>query len=1032
MSAERREVILRHFLRHNGWIAGLHENYVYHVQLMADEIGGTIMKPKYSPDECMKYGTTYEYSIMINEHTENPICICTIPAMTEEGYFIMQGSEKVVLIQEARLKSEILTHIDRQESKNERKEIISYYEENNSGLFKKSDTLSGTRTKLQVCNLTHLQLCEISESEGESVLSKYAATRTPWCPSDNESNESKYVPRCSSPCCELFLSGAYVPIRVRLVDDSVIELDTFLIHNNMRGIRSVGIWEVITYIFALNWVDMSVLLRSYCKSFNDNDQTYNACMTYIVASTRGTGALSVKNDRETIRYKMFGGMEDDLCVVATLLTLIVACVRAKLDESQVSDRDDYYLKRLKTPGETVYGMFKYCISKCKKPSSLKDSIENYVHTFIKRGDITIGGRSYNKMSIQLSRRSDIDALSSVRKVMVPCDENSTKIEMRQIHPSQMGFICPCETPEGKTVGIMKSLALTCLISTKTDMSTWASEICTEIPSDGWAWVIVDGAVVGWCKEPEHSDTLSKHVCLKSCLSECPSSKFVHDLKCKYPTVSVTLNGNILKIRAEGGRPIRPLVVVKDHPVDWNSAIDIQYLDPVECRPENSNIADMGYNGNWKAFTHIEIHPCAMLGLAASLVPFPEHNQSARNVFSSAMIKQAMQMYGSEKTCNTLQRPLVQTIVGRAVGYDDSPNGINLVTCLMSLNGFNQEDAIIIKKSSVERGLFASTARYSTTVTVDNPWHIIGLGHTQTPDAARMTSQQFAVLHGGTERTMTEVAPLLSSKNPKIIQTKYTIDEKSGKTKLKLVMSAHQTLQQGDKLSSRHAQKGVVGLLMNDEDMPFTSRDGIIPDIIINPHAIPSRMTVGQLIEGVLGKSAAINGTFEDGTPFIRSCKKELEDIMNMRDTEKMILGTTGEMIQTPIAVGIVYYMALKHQAADKIYVRSKNVSSISTRKSIMSRQPISGRSKGGGLRLGEMEYDCFIAHGASKLVTEVSENSDMVDVPYCNTCKIVTDVFNDVCRLCKTTKTITKRVPFSYVILKDMMLAANINLQTEI
>jgi DNA-directed RNA polymerase beta subunit len=158
----------------------------------------------------------------------------------------------------------------------------------------------------------------------------------------------------------------------------------------------------------------------------------------------------------------------------------------------------------------------------------------------------------------------------------------------------------------------------------------------------------------------------------------------------------------------------------------------------------------------------------------------------------------------------------------------------------------------------------------------------------------------------------------------------------------------------------------------------------------------------------------------------------------MGDTERMILGTTGEMIKTPIAVGIVYYMALKHQAADKIYVRSKNVSSISTRKSIMSRQPISGRSKGGGLRLGEMEYDCLIAHGASKLVTEVSENSDMVDVPYCNTCKIVTDIFqipartSGLCRLCKTTNTVIKRVPFSYVILKDMLLAANINVQTEL
>ena len=954
---------------------------------MADEIGATVQKPEYSPEECMKEGITYEYSIIINEHTENPICICTIPAMTEEGYFIMQGSEKVVLIQEARLKSEILTHIDRHESKNENKEIVS---------------------------------CENNPSKYENKKNDI---------------ESKYVPNCSSPCCELFISGANVPIRVRLVDDSVIELDTSVIHNNMmRGIRSVGMWEVVTYIFAIEYVEMSTLLRSYCEN---DEQTYKLCMVYMVSSTRGLGALSVEEDRETIRSKMFGGMKSDLCIVATLVTMIVACVRAKSDEDQVSDRDDYYLKRLKTPGETVYGIFKYCNNTCKKPSSLKGSIEHYVHTFIKRGDITIGGKSYNKMSIQLSRRSDIDALSSVRKVMIPCDENSTKIEMRQIHNSQMGFICPCETPEGKTVGIIKSLALTCLISVKTDMSTWIQKNCKKMLFAGCAWVIVDGAVVGWCEKPDND-----------------AKQFVYDFKCVYPMVSVTINKNIIKIRAEGGRPIRPLVVVKDHPVDWKYDINIQYLDPVECRPENSCIADMGYNGNWKAFTHIEIHPCTMLGLAASLVPFPEHNQSARNVFSSAMIKQAMQMYGSEKTCDTLQRPLVQTIVGRAVGYDDSPNGVNLVTCLMSLNGFNQEDAIIIKRSSVERGMFASTARYSTTVTVNNPWHIIELGNKHAcsfpssesdkfPAIRQTSSQQFAVLHGGTERTMIEIAPLLSSKNPKITQVKYTVDEKSGKTKLKITMSAHQTLQQGDKLSSRHAQKGVVGFIMNDEDMPFTSRDGLIPDIIINPHAIPSRMTVGQLIEGVLGKSAAINGEFEDGTPFLRSGKKDLEYILSMRDTERMILGTTGEMIKTPIAVGIVYYMALKHQAADKIYVRSKNISSISTRKSIMSRQPISGRSKGGGLRLGEMEYDCLIAHGASKLVTEVSENSDMVDVPYCNTCKIVTDIFHSdgrifpartsgLCRLCKTTNTVIKRVPFSYVILKDMLLAANINVQTEL
>jgi len=1010
MSAERRINILIEHLRQKGWIGQLPENYKYYVSKIANEFGFNILPPTLSPDQCIASSQTYEYSVMVNIDK----CIFTIPAMTENGYFIIQGSEKVVLIQEVRLKTEMLTTIENIESKNEDKEIIG----------------------------------DVDDSYEASML---------------------FQAGCMYPCCELLLPDAYVPIKLRLVDDSIIELDTSSIHNNMRGIKSIGMFEMFFEVFPLKDTSETLyILRSYCANQNsikqeyNGEELYNACMVYLIASTKGTGALFNDEDRQTIRQKMFGGMNNDRCIIATLVTMIVACVKAKSGtEYELSDRDDYCMKRLKSPGETVYDILKYCLNSCSKINSLRGSVENHVHSFIKRGNITMGGRIYNKMSIQLSRRSDIDVLSSVRKVIVPCDENSPNIEMRQIHPSQIGFICPCETPEGKSVGIMKSLALTCAISTKTDMNYWVNEHCKEEPVAGRLWVILDGKVVGW-----HDKLYDV-------------KQYVKDFKCTYPTVSISVRANVIKLRAEGGRPIRPLISIDDRPVDWNDCYDnIQYLDPVECSQENSNIADIGYGGNWKMFTHMEIHPCTMLGLAVSLVPFPEHNQSARNVFSSSMIKQAMQMFGSDKTCNTLQKPLVYTAIGREVGYDESPNGINLVTCIMSLNGFNQEDAIIVKKSSVERGLFASTVNYSKSITVNNPCNVIEQKKTSNAWAQRnrsmdiepaqrsrsmdidiepgvepqvtnlntrkidLTTQNeedeyrlISVFHGGTEKALTDVAPLLSSKNPRIEKITRSVDDKSGRMNIKFVMSAHQSLRVGDKLSSRHAQKGVVGLLMPDEDMPFTCRDGIIPDIIINPHAIPSRMTVGQLIEGVLGKSCAMTGTFTDGTPFLRSDKKNLDDIVNntykYNETEQMILGTTGELIETPVVMGIVYYMALRHQAADKIYVRSN--SSLKSRhsqnsKSIMSRQPIAGRSKGGGLRVGEMEYDCLIAHGASKLVTEISEKSDMVDVPYCNTCKIITDVFDSTCRLCKNTKTIKKRVPFSYVILKDLMLASNINM----
>jgi DNA-directed RNA polymerase beta subunit len=754
-----------------------------------------------------------------------------------------------------------------------------------------------------------------------------------------------------------------------------------MIHRDIRGIKSIGIYEVLTYIFEHDMGRISYITRSYSK------QMLDVCITYIVSSTKGNGGLAPKDDREAIRLKMFGGLTD-YQIVATLITMIISCVSVHLKYESPSDRNDYAYKCLRTPGETVYRMFKHCVASCKTPKNLKTSVENHVHGFIKRGDTTLGGRTYSKMAIQLSRRSSIDVLSCVRKVMIPCDENSPNLMMRQIHQSQKGFICPCETPEGKTVGITKSLACCCLISTKTDISKWINKYCKKEIFPKCAWIIVDGAAVGWCNA---NDTLS--------------------LKSNYPTISVTqpkdslgcIRHNIIKIRTVSGRPIRPLLSIEGHPVDWNDPTTV-YLDPVEC--SNATIASVGYDGNWNRFTHMEIHPCAMLGLAASLIPFPEHNQSARNVFTSAMIKQAMQMEG-DKLCYTLQKPLVYTTIGREVGYDDNPNGLNLVVCIMSINGFNQEDAIIVKKSSVDRGMFSSVAKHTTSVTVNNPWNIVG------------KSDTLSILHGGTERLLTEVSTMLA-KNPKIGTVKETSVE-GGCSKLYVPMQTHRTLELGDKMSSRHGQKGVVGLLMNEEDMPF-NKDGMCPDIIINPHAIPSRMTVGQLLESMLGKYAAISGTFVDGTPFVRH---SVDNLIKYSETEVMTLGTTGEVVETPVTMGMVYYMALKHQAADKAYVRA------SGSKSIMSRQPISGRSKGGGLRFGEMEYDCLIAHGAYKMITEVSENSDMIDAPYCKNCNIITDILDGKCRFCES-RTVHKRVPFSYVVLKDMLLSANIQLQTKL
>ena len=884
-------------------------NYKHYVSLMCDRLTDIyddprLIEPRWNSSQCVTDKRSYEYEVVDNADN----LVCTIPAMTDQGFFIIQGEQKVQLIQEVRLRTEHFL-------------------------------------------------------------------------SDNP------------PCCICNVMNSVVPVKIRISNRSLIQLDTFMIHKDLEGVKVISVYELLFQVFPTD-DNIRELILAYCTE----DDLTDMCAWYILSSgTVGGSGLDIDDYRETIRSKLFSNM-NNFTIRMTVISMTVQCVRLMHGLCDVSDRDHYALKHLRTPGEIFYSMLQACIKSSQ--INLQSAVQAHIYSCLRRGEVVINGRTHDKMAAQLSKRSPIDAISSVRKVIVPCDENSPNMAMRQIHSSQTGYICPCETPEGRSVGIIKHLAATALISVPVDLKEYIMRVCThelhtvDIPT----WIMLDGAVVGLCSAGDANMTK-------------------RSLKHTYPSVSCVLIHNVLKIRSVGGRPIRPLLNIEDHPVDWNDirpwermvkAHTIRYVDPVECSQNGVCQVDYDKRG-WRKSAYMEIHPCVMLGLTACMVPYAEHNQAARNVFSTAQIKQAQPMIDAEKTCYYLQRPVVSTLIGRAMGID--VNGINLVTCIMSLAGFNQEDAIIFKKSTADRGAFMYAVTKTVRVNTSNPWqHIV--------DA----NKHISIISGGVEKQLTDINTMLTSPRLKDVQSVST----GARSTVEISLSEHRDLRVGDKLASRHAQKGVVGFIMNDEDMPFNDLDGMIPDIIINPHAIPSRMTIGQLIESVVGKHCCISGTFGDGTPFLRSSGTDISHILaNTRDTVRMRLGTTGELIRTPIAMGVVYYMALGHHAADKMFVRSNGP------KSMMSRQPVSGRARGGGLRFGEMEYECLIAHGADDLITGISDNSDMQDVPYCNRCKLVTDRPHSPCPYCHCT-TVMNKVPFSYVVFKDLMLASGIKLQTDI
>jgi DNA-directed RNA polymerase II subunit RPB2 len=459
---------------------------------------------------------------------------------------------------------------------------------------------------------------------------------------------------------------------------------------------------------------------------------------------------------------------------------------------------------------------------------------------------------------------------------------------------------------------------------------------------------------------------------------------------------------------------------------------VEYIDPGETEgcyiamhPEKA-LED-------KSYTHAEIHPSTILGTLASNIPFPDHNQSPRNSYQAAMGKQAMGMYAlnfqerfdalSHVLCYP-QVPFVSPFMSKFYGAQEMPSGQNIIVAIMTYTGYNQEDSIMINRGSLERGLFRSIF-YRTYKDEERKNQSSGEEERfDKPDASltkQMKNANYSKLGpdgfvpenvyvGNEDILIGKVVPLrvatgmvmptgtkkyrdvsrtMRNNETGFVDRIFRNRNGEGYSLAKVRVRQDRIPEIGDKFSSRHGQKGTVGMILNAEDMPQTA-SGLVPDIIINPHCIPSRMTIAQLMETLLGKIGAELGCLGDGTPFnevtLPNLEKILRDHLGLEPHGNEVLynGYTGRQMETSIYMGPCYYQRLRHCSADKLHSRSSGPLVM------LTRQPAEGRAREGGLRFGEMERDCVAAHGITEFTKErFMECSDLFRCWSCRDCGLL-------------------------------------------